>query len=105
MEGVDETTCDSLLQERNRGVRRRMKPRKEGKGGSEDDPGEFALYAGRIGGATKSAAGGASDVVIQREGRWASNAFMRFVTANMEDPVLVSEVLVERGGAIDNRVN
>ena len=61
-------------------------------------PEEFALHSGRIGGATKLPAGGASDAVIQREGRWASNAFMRYVTANMEDPVWVSEVLVERGG-------
>ena len=61
-------------------------------------PEEFALHSGRIGGRTKLAVGGANDTVIQREGRWASNAFMRYVRANMEDPVWVSEVLVERGG-------
>ena len=61
-------------------------------------PEEFALHSGRIGGATKLAAGGASDTVIQREGRWASNAFMRYVRANMEDPIWVSEALVEGRG-------
>ena len=61
-------------------------------------PEEFALHSGRIGGATKLAAGGANDAVIQRERRWASNAFMRYVRANMEYPIWVSEALVEGRG-------
>ena len=61
-------------------------------------PEEFALHSGRIGAATKLAAEGVSDAVIQREGRSGSYAFMRYATANMERPVWVSEVLVERGG-------
>ena len=51
-------------------------------------PEEFELHSGRIGGATKLAAGGASDAVIQREGRWASNVLTRYVGANMYDPIL-----------------
>ena len=51
-------------------------------------PEEFELHSGRTGGATKLAAGGASNAVIQREGRWASNAFTRYVRANMYDPIL-----------------
>ena len=48
---------------------------------------EFTLHWRRVGGATKLAAGGASDAVIERDRRWASNALMRNVRANMEDPV------------------
>ena len=56
-------------------------------------PEEFALHSGRIGGATRLAAMGASSRVIQREGRWSSSAFVVYVRANMEDPQWVSEAL------------
>ena len=61
------------------------------------------LHLGRIREATKLAAGGASDAVIQVDERWASKAFMRHVRANKEDPVRVSEILVGGEGAIDSR--
>ena len=78
------------------GVSEEWSQGKRGGGGVNLIPEELAL---RIGGATKLAAGVASNAVIQREGRWASNASMRYVRANMEDPIWVSEALVEgRGG-------
>ena len=69
--------------------------RDRGKGGVRLIPEEIALHSGGIGAETNLAARGASNAVIQREGRWASNAFVRYVRANMEDTVWVSEVLVE----------
>ena len=59
-----------------------------GKNGGTLIPEESALHSGRIRGATSMAAGGASDAVIQGEGRWASNACMTYVKANMEYPIL-----------------
>ena len=47
---------------------------------------EFTIYSGRIGGATRLAAMGASPLVIQRERRWSFSAFLVYVRANMEDP-------------------
>ena len=42
---------------------------------SGQDPAEFALHSLRIGGASRLAAGGGmSERVIQREGRWKSDA-------------------------------
>ena len=40
------------------------------------DPVQYALYSGRIVGATQLAAQGSSDIQIQRWGRWKSLAFM-----------------------------
>ena len=37
--------------------------------------GEYVLHSGRIGGATRLAAGGVSTMDIQRQGRWKSDAF------------------------------
>ena len=48
-------------------------------------PEMFALHAGKIGGATRLTAMGASSRVIQREGRWSSSAFMVYVRDNMDD--------------------
>ena len=62
-------------------------------------PEEFALHSGRIGGATRLAAMGASSRVIQQEGRWSSSAFMVYVRANMEDPQWVSEALSGEKGS------
>ena len=64
-------------------------------GWGETDPGGVRATLRE---ATKLAAGGASDAVIQRGGRWAPNAFMRYVRANMEGPIWVSEALVEGRG-------
>ena len=43
------------------------------------NPAQFALHSGRIGGATKLAAQGMSELQIQRAGRWKSRAFMVYV--------------------------
>ena len=52
----------------------------------------------RVGSATRLAAMRASPLVIQRKGRWSSNAFMVYMRVNMEDLRWLSEVLGERGG-------
>lgn len=76
-----------------------MEPgKKVGGRGETDSGGVRATFNGRIGGATTLAARGASDAVIQTEGRWASKAFMRYVRVNMEDPIWVPEALVEERG-------
>ena len=49
-------------------------------------------------GATKLVAGEANGAVIGGEGRRGLKAFMRYVRANMEEPVWDSEVIVEGGG-------
>ena len=72
---------------------------REGGGKVRLVPEEFALHSGRIGGATRLAAMGASPLMIQREGRWSSSAFMLYVRANMEDPQWVSEALSEEEGS------
>ena len=72
---------------------------REGGGKARLVPEEFALHSGRIGGATRLAAMGASFRVIQREGRWSSSTFMVYVRANMEDPHWVSEALSGEGGS------
>ena len=72
---------------------------REGGGKARLVPEKFALHSGRIGGATRLAAMGASSRVIQREGRWSSSAFMVYVRANMEDPQLVSGALSGEGGS------
>ena len=62
---------------------------------------EFALHTGRIGGTARLSTMGASPLVMQREGRWSSSAFMVYVRANMEDPRWVLEALSgekDRGG-------
>lgn len=57
------------------------------------DPAQYALHSGRIGGATQLAAQGASDIQIQRAGRWKSLAFMVYVRAGGEGAEFVSEAL------------
>ena len=57
------------------------------------DPVQYALHSGRIGGATQLAAQGASDIQIQRAGRWKSLAFMVYVRAGGEGADFVSEAL------------
>ena len=78
-----------------------VRENREGGGKARLVPEEFALHSGRIGGATRLAAMGASSRVIQREGRWSSSALMVYVyvRANMEDTQWVSEALSGKGGS------
>ena len=62
-------------------------------------PGEYALHSGRIGGATRLAAGGVSVMEIQRQGRWKSDAFMTYVRATRDEEVKVSRVLASNAVA------
>ena len=57
------------------------------------NPEEFALHSGRIGGATHLASQGASEIQIQRAGRWKSLAFMVYVRAGGEGAKFVSYAL------------
>lgn len=66
-------------------------------------PTEFALHSGRIGGATRLAAMGVPEAVIQKEGRWASDSYKTYVRGNMEHPVLVSGVLEAGAGVYDRQ--
>ena len=64
---------------------------------SGQDPAEFALHSLRIGGASCLAAGsGVSDRVIQRKGRWKSDAYKVYSRSNMEDSGLVSRKLARQ---------
>ena len=60
------------------------------------DPMQYALHSGRIGGATQLAAEGASELQIQRAGRWKSMAFMTYVRAGGEGAEFVSSALSQR---------
>ena len=64
------------------------------------NPDKFALHSSRIGGATTLVAGG--DIwerVIQREGRWRSDAYKAYSRNNIEDARRVSRKLgVSSGG-------
>ena len=53
-------------------------------------PLQYTLHSGRIGGATQLAAQGATNVQIQRAGRWKSLAFMVYVRAGGEGADFVS---------------
>ena len=64
-------------------------------GGVGMDPLQYALHSGRIGGATQLAAQGATNVQIQRAGRWKSLAFMVYVRAGGEGADFVSQALTQ----------
>ena len=64
-------------------------------GGVGRDPLQHALHSGRIGGATQLAAQGATNVQIQRAGRWKSLAFMVYVRAGGEGAEFVSQALTQ----------
>ena len=64
-------------------------------GGVGRDPLQYALHSGRIGGATQLAAQGATNVQIQRAGRWKSLAFMVYVRAGGEGAEFVSQALTQ----------
>ena len=59
------------------------------------DPLQYALHSGRIGGATQLAAQGATNVQIQRAGKWKSLAFMVYVRAGGEGADFVSQALTQ----------
>ena len=64
---------------------------------SRQDPAEFALHSLRIGGASRLAAGGGlSERVIQREGRWKSDAYKVYTRSNIEDSGQVSRKLARQ---------
>lgn len=46
---------------------------------------------------------GVADGVIQKEGRWRSEAYRVYVRANMEHPALVSGSLEARAGEYDRQ--
>lgn len=56
------------------------------RGVGEGSRGEILLHSGRIERATRLAEIRASPLMIQREMRWSSSAFMIFVRVKMEDP-------------------
>ena len=64
-------------------------------GGVRRDPLQYALHSGRIGGATQLAPQGATNVQIQRAGRWKSLAFMVYVRAGGERAEFVSQALTQ----------
>ena len=58
------------------------------------NPEEYALHSLRIGGASTLAAGGeVLEHVIQREGRWKSQAYKTYTVNNTVDSRLVSRIL------------
>ena len=58
------------------------------------NPDEFALHSLRIGAATTLAAGGdIAERVIQREGRWRSDAYKMYTRNNIKDSTRVSRKL------------
>ena len=64
-------------------------------GGVGRDPLQHALHSGRISGATQLAAQGATNVQIQRAGRWKFLAFMVYVRAGGEGAEIVSQALTQ----------
>jgi len=58
---------------------------------------EYALHSLRIGGATHLSAGGATPEVLQREGRWASDAYKAYVRSHGKDASWVANVLAQEG--------
>ena len=61
---------------------------------------EYALHSLRIGGATHLSAGGASPEVLQREGRWASDAYKAYVRSHGKDASWVADVMAQEGLSI-----
>ena len=60
-------------------------------------PAQFALHSGWIGGATKLATQGMSELQIQRAGRWNSRAFMVYVRDAGEGAQGVSVAFAREG--------
>lgn len=55
---------------------------------------EFALDSGKIKGATALAANGVEPMMIQREGRWSSDAFITYARGNLKASQSMSTSLV-----------
>ena len=58
---------------------------------------EYALHSLIIGGATHLSAGGATPEVLQREGRWASNAYKTYVRSHGKSASCVASVMAQEG--------
>ena len=58
---------------------------------------EYALHSLRIGDATHLSAGGASQETLQREGRWASDAYKVYVRSHGKDAGWVANVMAQEG--------
>ena len=58
---------------------------------------EYALHSLRIGGATHLSAGGASPETLQREGRWASDAYKAHVRSHGKDAIRVANLMAQEG--------
>ena len=58
---------------------------------------EYALHSLRIGGATHLSAGAASPEMLQREGRWASDAYKAYVRSHGKDASWVANVMAQLG--------
>ena len=56
-----------------------------------------ALHSLGIGGATHMSAGGASPQTLQREGRWASDAYKAYVRSHGEDASRVANYMAQDG--------
>ena len=70
---------------------------------SGQDSAEFALHSLRVGGASRLAAGcRMSERVIQRKGRWKSDAYKVYTRSIMEDYGLVSSKLVRQDNCPQN---
>ena len=61
---------------------------------------EYALHSLRIGGATPLSAGGAPPEVLQREGRWASDAYKAYVRSHGKDASFLADVMANAGLSI-----
>ena len=60
---------------------------------------EYALHSLRIGGATHLSAGGATPEVLQREGRWTSDAYKTYVRSHGKDASWVASVMAREGSS------
>ena len=61
---------------------------------------EHALHSLKIRGATHLSAGGASPEVLQRESRWASEAYKAYVPSHGKDASWVANVMAQEGLSI-----
>lgn len=66
-----------------------------------NDPQQYALHSGRIGGATHLARCGATAIQIKLAGRWKSTAFMVYVRAGGEGAEFVSRALTRNARGIE----
>ena len=66
-----------------------------------NDPQQYALHSGRIGGATHLARCGATTTQIQRAGGWKSTAFMVYLRAGGEGAEMVSRALTRNARLAD----